>query len=175
VEQLPINKKRVLRVMPEHHLLVKPNLKRKVKRPPSRSQPQPTKPYEWWGIDMTKVLVEGFGWVSSVLVLDWYTKKSVGYYAGMPCTARQWLAALEMAMNRQFPDGAGGKGVALRSDHGYQPTAMAYMKACSTLGIHQTCTSDHNPKGNADTERMMRALDVSGKDRRGRRQPQAVR
>jgi transposase InsO family protein len=94
---------------------------------------------------------------------------------GMPCIARQWLAALEMAVNRQFPDGTRSKGVALRSDHGCQPTAMAFMKACSTLGIHQTCTSGHNPKGNADTERMMRALDVSGKDRRGRRQPRAVR
>jgi putative transposase len=45
---------------------------------PSRSQPRPTKPHEWWGIDMTKVLVEGFGWVYFVLVLDWYTNKIVG-------------------------------------------------------------------------------------------------
>jgi putative transposase len=45
---------------------------------PTGSKPQPTQPNEWWGIDMTKVLVEGFGWVYIVIVLDWYTKKIVG-------------------------------------------------------------------------------------------------
>jgi putative transposase len=79
VEQLAINKKRVLRVMREHNLLVQRNRKLKATRTPSRSKPRPTKPQEWWGIDMTKVMVEGFGWVYIVLVLDWYTKKIVGY------------------------------------------------------------------------------------------------
>jgi putative transposase len=104
VEQLPVNKKRVLRVMREHHLVVTP--KRRLK-------PKLTKPNEWWGIDMTKVLVERFGWVDIVLVLDWYTKTIVGHYAGLQCTAQKWLAALDMAVNRQYPEGAQGKGLAL--------------------------------------------------------------
>lgn len=32
---------------------------------------------------MTKVLMEPVGWVYLVLVLDWYTKKIVGHYAGL--------------------------------------------------------------------------------------------
>jgi putative transposase len=76
---VPVHKKRVLRVLREHHLLVTPNSKLKAKRTPTRSKPRPTMPHEWWGTDLTKVLVEGFGWVYSVLVLDWYTKKIVGY------------------------------------------------------------------------------------------------
>jgi transposase InsO family protein len=32
------------------------------------------------------------------------------------------------------------------------------MKTCATLGIMQAFTSDNNPKGNADTERLMRTL-----------------
>ena len=32
------------------------------------------------------------------------------------------------------------------------------MKTCSLLGIEQIFTSYNNPKGNADTERMMRTL-----------------
>lgn len=32
---------------------------------------------------MTKVMVQGFGWVYIVVVLDWYTKKVVGYHAGL--------------------------------------------------------------------------------------------
>jgi putative transposase len=147
-----------LRLLQEHQLVVRPNPQLKAKRTASGSKPRPTKPHEWWGIDMTKVLVEGFGGVSIVLVLDWYTKKIVGYYAGSPCTARHWLAALDMAVNRQFPDGARGQGLCLMSDNGSQPTSLAFMRVCATLGIHQAFTSYNNPKGNADTERVMRTL-----------------
>jgi putative transposase len=107
---------------------------------------------------MTKVLVEGMGGVYIVIVLDWYTKAVVGHYAGLRCTARHWLEALDMAVNRQFPQGARGQGVSLMSDNGCQPTSTMFMQACATLEIHQTFTSYNNPKGNADTERFMRTL-----------------
>ncbi len=42
------------------------------------------------------------------------------------------------------------------SDNGCQPTSVAFMKACATLGLTQTFTSYHTPQGNADTERFMR-------------------
>jgi putative transposase len=158
VEQQPVNKKRMLRLMREHHLLVSPNVKLKAKRTPMRSKPKPMQPNEWWGIDMTKVLVEGFGWVYIVIVLDWYTKAIVGYHASLQCRAHQWLAALDMAVNRQFPDGVREQGLSLMSDNGCQPTSVAFMQACNTLGIHQAFTSYNNPKGNADTERVMRTL-----------------
>lgn len=95
-------------------------------------------------------------------MLDWYTKKSVGDYAGMPCTARHWLEALDMAVNRQFPDGVRGKGLSLMSDHGCQPTSTAVMQACGSLGIQQGLTSSNNPKGKADTERVIRTLKEEG-------------
>jgi putative transposase len=158
VEQLPVNKKRIWRLMREHHLLVPPNLRLKAKRTPTRSKPKPTRPNEWWGIDMTKVLVEGVGWVYLVIVLDWYTKTIVGYHAGIRCTAQHGLLALDMAVNRQFSAGVQGQGLSLMSDNGCQPTSMAFMQACGTLGIQQAFTSYNNPKGNADTERMMRTL-----------------
>jgi len=46
----------------------------------------------------------------------------------------------------------------LFSDNGCQPTSLSYMQACSTLEIKQIFTSWSNPKGNADTERMIRTL-----------------
>ena len=70
--------------MRQHDLLVKPNLRLKATRTPTRSKPRLTAPNQWWGIDMTKVMVE--------------------------------------------------------------------------VGITQAFTSYNNPKGNADTERMMRTL-----------------
>ena len=108
VEQLPVNKKRILRLMREHELLVSPNLQLRAKRTPTRSKPKPTRPNEWWGIDMTKVLVQGLGWVYIVVVLDWYTKTIVGHHVGIRCTAQHWLSALKMALNRQFPEGIQG-------------------------------------------------------------------
>ena len=82
----------------------------------------------------------------------------MGYYAGSPCTARHWLTALDMAVNRQCPDGVRGQSLGLMSDHGSQPTSLAFLRTCSTLAIQQAFTSSNNPKGHADTERVMRTL-----------------
>ena len=158
VEQRLVNKKRMLRLMRAHQGLVTPNLRLQAKRTPTGSKPRPTQPTEWWGLEMTKVLVEGVGWVYIVLVLDWYTQKSVGYYAGTPCTARHWRMALDMAGQGQCPDGAQGHAVSLMSDNGGQPPSRAFLEACRILGIPQAFTSDHHPTGKADTERVMRTV-----------------
>jgi putative transposase len=44
------------------------------------------------------------------------------------------------------------------SHNGCQPAVAAFMPACATLEIHQVFTSYSNPKGDADTERVMRTL-----------------
>jgi putative transposase len=157
VDGLDVNKKRVYRLMREHGLTVKPHHQLKAKRTSDRRKPQPSCPNQWWGIDMTKVMTAS-GWVYVVLVLDWYSKKVVGHYAGTQATARHWLTALDGALNRQFPDGARGHRLHLMSDNGSQPTSLRFMQACSHLGIRQAFTSYNNPKGNADTERMMRTM-----------------
>jgi putative transposase len=59
VEHRGVNKKRLLRWMREHHLLVPPHLQRKAKRTPLGSNPRPTTPNGAWGIAMTKVLGPG--------------------------------------------------------------------------------------------------------------------
>ena len=158
VDGLEVNKKRVFRLMQRNGLLVKPNTRLRAARAPSRTKPRPERPNQWWGIDMTKARVDGFGWVYIVVVLDRFTKKVVGYYAGLQCASRHWLEALEMAVNQQFREGARGRGLSLMSDNGCQPTSISFIRACSTLGISQAFTSYNNPKGNADTERFFRTL-----------------
>ena len=140
-------------------------------RPPREAEPQAPRqtqgrhdeaqadrPNQWWGIDMTKVMIEGFGWVYLVVVLDWHTKKVVGHYAGLQARAWHWLVALNRAVNRQFPDGVSDQGLNLMADNGCQPTALAFLRACAAMGIRQAFTSYNNPKGNADTERFLRTL-----------------
>lgn len=158
VEQQRITPKRVYRLMKRHDLLVHPNLRLKASRVAQRRKPKPTAPNRWWGIDMTKVLIDGFGWIYVVLVLDWYTKKIVGHYAGIQAKTWHWLVALNAAVQQQFPDGVKDHGLSLMADNGCQPTAVAFMHACRAMGITQAFTSYNNPKGNADTERLMRTL-----------------
>ena len=157
IDSLVINKKRVYRLMRRHNLIVKPNHKLRAKRLSGRRKPRPDRPNQWWGIDMTKVMTDS-GWVYIVIVLDWYSKKVVGHYSGSQAKTCHWLEALERGLNRQFPDGVRGHNLHLMSDNGSQPTSIRFMKACSSLKVHQAFTSYNNPKGNADTERMMRTL-----------------
>jgi len=152
-----VNKKRVYRLMRENNLTVKPNPRLIAKRVSERPKPRPDRPKQWWGIDMTKVMTDS-GWVYVVIVLDWYTKKIVGHYSGKQARTAEWLGALEKGLNREFAGGVRGHGLKLMSDNGSQPTSLSFMKACSNLEVQQVFTSYNNPKGNADTERMIRTI-----------------
>ncbi|WP_461833072.1 hypothetical protein [Desulfothermus sp.] len=43
---------------------------------------------------MTKFIINGLGWVYLVVVLDWYTKKIVGYSISLTSKPDDWLDAL---------------------------------------------------------------------------------
>jgi len=77
----PVNKKRIYRIMKEHNLLVKPNLRLRAKRDnqDNRNKPRANRLNQFWGTDMTKLLLSSFGWLYLVIVLDWFSKKIVGF------------------------------------------------------------------------------------------------
>src|SRR3989304_4537959 len=75
---ISVSYNRVYRIMKKNDLLV--DRKRyKAKRTPQKDKPKPVKINQWWGTDMTKFYVQSFGWVYLVIVLDWYSKKIVGF------------------------------------------------------------------------------------------------
>ena len=152
-----MNHQKVYRLMGEEGLTVNRKPRGKVVKP-VRPKPQAERPQQYWGIDMTKVLIPNLGWVYLVIVLDWYTKKIVGWDLALRSRAAEWKQVLEQAVNAEFPDGVRGKGLNLISDNGTQPTATTFLEATVTLGIQQLFTTYNNPKGNADTERMMRTI-----------------
>jgi len=156
-EKIHVNEKRVRRIMKEHGLMAT-QMVHKAKRRPQRSKPKAEMPRQYWGIDMTKFMIQAIGWVYLVIVLDWYTKKIVGWNISLRSRTLEWKSALEMAIEREFPDGVKGKGLMLISDNGSQPTSRSFIRDMATLGIKQIFTSYDNPKGNADTERMMRTI-----------------
>jgi len=63
-----------------------------------------------------------------------------------------------MAVKEQCPDGVREYNINLMSDNGSQPTSKAFINACTTLEIEQAFTSYNNPKGNANTERVIRTI-----------------
>lgn len=157
-----VNKKRIYRLMKENNLLVANNPKLKALRAkyPNKNKPKAKRPNQYWGIDMTKFLLNSFGWLYLVIVIDWFTKKIIGYSLKMHSKAQDWLEALEMAVNNQFPQGILSKNqeLFLISDNGSQPTSTKFMQTCSILKINQIFTCYDNPKGNADTERVIRTM-----------------
>jgi len=158
---IPVNKKRVYRLMKEQNLIVTPNVRLKARRGPLRPKPHAEYPNHFWGIDMTKIRMATWGWLYLTIVLDWFTKEIVGYSLSIQSKTDDWLNALDLAVNNRFPKGIvdnSKERLFLISDNGCQPTSQRFMMNCSLLGIKQIFTTWSNPKGNSDTERVMRTI-----------------
>jgi len=159
-DNMPVNRKRIHRLMRENDLTVKPNWRLRASRKQPKSKIRGKHPNHVWGIDMTKIMVPSWGWVYFTVVLDWYTKKIVGWDLNVTSKTEDWLRALDIAVNQQFPQGIrnSDRKPLLISDNGCQPTSERFMRDCNVLGIRQVFTSYNNPKGNADTERVIRTM-----------------
>ena len=90
-EGYPINRKRIYLLMKENKLLVKGREKLKAKRENYPRKIKATRVNEIWGIDMTKIMVQNYGWTYLVIVMDWYSKKIVGYNVESLSKSEQWL------------------------------------------------------------------------------------
>jgi putative transposase len=155
VDGLIVNHKRVYGVMKAADLVVKPNLKLRARRKADTKKPGPDRPNQWWGIDMTKVMIDGFGWVYLVVVLDWHTKKVVGHYAGLQVRAWHWLVALNRAVNQQFSDGIEGQSLNLMADNGCSrppsPSCAPALPSASTRASRATITRRAMPTPSASS------------------------
>ena len=99
-----VNKKKIYCLMKISDLLIERNKLLRAKRT-TRDKPRPDLPNQWWGIDMTKIRLDQFGWIYITIVIDWYSKKLIGYYIGDRSKSKHWQYALDMAVNNQFPFG----------------------------------------------------------------------
>ncbi len=142
-EGVVIGKNRVVRLMKENDLLVRPNTRLKAKRYSTRPKPRAKVPNQYWGTDMTKVNIQGWDWVYVHIVIDWFSKEIIGHYTSLTSKTSDWLEALHRAVNARFPNGIRShKGKPkLISDNGCQPTSEAFMKTCSELHIKQIFTT----------------------------------
>ena len=152
-----ISYKLAYRLMKENGLLV--DVKRyKATRVAQREKIRAEKVNQVWGTDMTKFYVDTVGWLYLVVVLDWFTKKIVGWNLSLRSKAEQWIDSLNQAVEKELTLGSREYNLMLISDNGSQPTSIKYENFCNTLGINHITTSYSNPKGNADTERFFRTF-----------------
>ena len=158
---ITVNKKRIYRLMKEQNLLVTRKNLYKAKRKMSRPKPKASYPNQIWGTDMTKIKIGSWGWYYLVIFLDWYTKEIIDHCLSLQSKSKDWKEVLHQGIGKRCPKGIKDSlknTLYLVSGNGCQPTSLSYMKGCSDLGIKQIVTSWSNPKGNADTERVIRTL-----------------
>ncbi len=104
-EKLPVNQKRIHRIMRQTNLLVPKNSNLKAPRKAVTHKPGTIEPNRYWGIDMTRVMIPVFGRIYLRVVVDWGTKKLLSTHTGLTNRSADWIAALNEAVNLQFPDG----------------------------------------------------------------------
>ncbi len=98
-------------LMKKYSLTVYKETKKRAKRP-LHPKPKAKRPKEYWG-SLTKFMINSVGWAYLVVVLDWFTKKIVGWDLSLRGRSAEWKKALDMAFNDEFTDGVRGSGLKL--------------------------------------------------------------
>ena len=133
-------------------------------RPHPKAQGLPfdiTRPNELWQTDMTSVWCGEDGWAYLTLVTDCFCRSILGWSCTLPCRARDFSPALEMAWSTGWPFGpepAQLTGVIVRHDNGTQFTSKHYRGVADTLGVKLSRTRYRHPDGNALVERIFLSL-----------------
>jgi len=80
----------------------------------------------------------------------------VGWNLSLRAKMSEWKEAPDRAVCERFLSGVRSQGLNLVSDNGSQPTSVAFMRDTAELGINQIFCSCDNPRGHAETERVIR-------------------
>jgi len=157
-EGLPVNRKRVLRVMRERGLLVRSHRLRAHRRK-EWGRVETSRPNEIWQADMTKVWAgPSLGWAYLVSVIDCCTREIVGWHLSQRCRTEDALAAVEQAVLERLPEGSREANLTLTTDNGTQFTSSRFLETLARLGITHRRTAYHHPEGNSYIERFHRSL-----------------
>jgi transposase InsO family protein len=153
---IPVGRKRTARIMRSHNLLCS----RIKKRVHQRSVPRvtATRINQLWATDMTSFQLTTGQNVFLVVVMDIFTRRIVGWHADLRCRAIEWLQALNLALNAEFPDGVRGHDLTLRMDNGCQPTSRLYQNTLSTCGILGEWVGFNSPEQNGHVESLIGTL-----------------
>jgi putative transposase len=159
LDGMRVSRKRVLRVMREHHLLS-----------PHRARPRPETTHErqiitaapnvMWAIDATQVTTVRDGKVWLFGVVEHWNAEMLGWHVAKHGTRYEAVQALGMAVRQQFGHlGPGAaRGLALRHDHGSNFMAEVFQKQMRFWGVAPSYAFVAEPETNGCIERLFRTL-----------------
>ena len=155
---LPVNRKRVLRVMRERGLLVR-SRRLRARRKKEWGRVEAAEPNQIWQSDMTKIWAgPAVGWAYLVSVIDCCTREIVGWNLSHRCRTEDALAAVEQAVLARLPEGSREARLTMTTDNGTQFTSTRFIETLHRLGITHRRTAYHHPEGNSYIERFHRSL-----------------
>ena len=153
------SKRRVLRLMREHHLLA----------PTRVGAPRGPRTHEgtiipetvdtMWGTDLTTTLT-GEGQVAVFVAVDHYSAECVGIHAARRATRFEALEPIRQGVRRCFGGFAQriARGLSIRHDHGSQYLSDAFQQELAFLGLASSPAFVRAPEGNGCAERFIRPL-----------------
>jgi putative transposase len=156
-EGLPVNRKRVQRVMQGLGLQIK-----RPGRPAARGhhegKVQVLAPNLRWGMDTTKIWCGADGWGQLTAMVDYGDRVCVGYRFARYGRAQEAIDTLDAACAYRFPDRQIPTDLELRTDNGSAFGAVRFVDEVKRHGITLTKTFYRSPEGNAILERFFRSL-----------------
>jgi putative transposase len=163
-EGILANHKKVMRLMREHGLSVRPRRRFVATTDSDHDGPifanlakdvLPAGPNELWVADITYIAIAS-GFVYLAAILDAWSRRVVGYAIGRRIDARLALAALKAAIERRQPP----EGCIHHSDRGSQYAAEDYRAELAAHGFRGSMGRRGNPYDNAKAESFMKTLKV---------------
>jgi len=163
-EGLIVNHKKVMRLMKENGLTVRPRKRFVVTTNSDHDGPIfanlakdviPTGPDQLWVADITYIAIAS-GFVYLAAILDAWSRRVVGYAVGRRIDARLTLAALKAAIAARRPP----PGCIHHSDRGSQYAAGDYRKKLAEHGLKGSMGRRGDPYDNAKAESFMKTLKV---------------
>jgi putative transposase len=164
-EGLPLNRKRVARLMRLHGLCVRPRRRYVVTTDSDHDGPifpnlagavTLDGPDQLWVADITYIGLTSGSFVYLAIILDAWSRRVVGYALARVIDARLTVAALQTAIATRRPPA----GCVHHSDRGGQYAAEKYRTLMSEHGLVGSMGRRGNPYDNAKAESFMKTLKV---------------
>jgi putative transposase len=159
-----VNHKKIMRLMQEHGLSVRPRRRFVATTDSNHDGPifpnlakdvVPTGPNQLWVADITYIAI-AVGFVYLAAILDAWSRRVVGYAIGRRIDARLALSALRAATAARGPP----IGCVHHSDRGSQYAAEDYRAELEKHGLKGSMGRRGNPYDNAKAESFMKTLKV---------------
>jgi len=143
---VPVNRKRVLRVMRERKLIQRRRPLERRKRPGFF---RVERPRQLWQLDMTSIWVAEHGWTYLMALIDCCTREIVAWQLELRCRADEAIAVVERAA---AVHGIRAGELTLGSDNGSAFTARRFKARLAELGITHRRGGYRDPESQAFIE-----------------------